>query len=373
MHSFLFETSKLAKRLQMQLMQYAVLVITLAFVSKTLNAAELVLVAGGSERTLPVAAAEAKLDGPFGVDFNRQGKMFVVEMTGQRVLAVSPDGVLSLLAGNGAKGESGDNGPPSKAQFNGMHHLVVGPKDEIYLADTWNNRVRKIDARGESITPFAGTGQKGFGGDGGPADKAQFGGIYCLAIDPAGERMYLDDLDNHRIRAITLATGIVETVAENGERGEPQDGAAANQSPLVDPHAVAADSHGNVYILERKGDALRVVDKLGHIRTLVGGQAQGVRDESGGEPLPLKGPKHLCIDLEGNVLIADTENHLIRKYLPAEKKLIRIAGTGQPGAKGLGGSPLAAELKQPHGVYVHPSGEIFIADSSNNRIVKIKP
>jgi DNA-binding beta-propeller fold protein YncE len=299
--------------------------------------------------------------------------MFVVEMTGQRLLAVSPDGVLSLLGGNGAKGDSGDSGPPRQAQFNGMHSLVVAPSGEIYLADTWNNRVRKIDARGESITPFAGTGQKGFGGDGGPADKAQFGGIYCLAIDPAGERMYLDDLDNHRIRAITLATGIVETVAGNGARGEPKDDADAKQSPLVDPRAVAADHRGNVYILERKGDALRVVDKSGRIRTLIGGTAKGVRDETRGEPLPLKGPKHLCIDQDGNVLIADTENHLIRKYLPAERKLISIAGSGQPGSKGLGGPPLAAELKQPHGVYVHPSGEIYIADSSNNRIVKIKP
>ena len=336
-------------------------------------ASELVLVAGGEESTLPTAAVKAKLDGPFGVDFNRQGTMFIVEMTGQRVLAVTPAGELSLLAGNGGKGNGGDNGSPRLAQFNGMHHLVVAPNGEIYLADTWNNRVRKIDARGESIVPFAGTGEKGFGGDGGPAAQAQFGGIYCLSIDPAGERMYLDDLDNRRIRAITLSTGIVETVAGNGQRGEPQDGADARQAPLVDPRAVAADANGNVYILERKGDALRVVDKSGRIRTLIGGKANEVRDETGGVPLPLKGPKHLSIDHDGNVLIADTENHLIRKYLPAEKKLIRIAGTGQPGSKGLNGPPLEAELKQPHGVYDHSSGEIYISDSSNNRIVKIRP
>jgi len=343
------------------------------FSATPLAGAELLLVSGGQAKTLPVAAISAKLDGPFGVDFNQHGTMFIVEMTGQRVLAVTPDGILSVLAGNGAKGDAGDDGPASKAQFNGMHHLVVAPTGEIYIADTWNNRVRKIDARGESITTFAGTGQQGFSGDGGPADKAQFGGIYCLALDPSGERMYLDDLDNRRIRAITLATGIVETVAGNGARGEPKDGAEAKRSPLVDPRAVAVDKRGNIYLLERKGDALRVVDKSGRIRTLIGSQATGVRDEKGVEPLPLKGPKHLCIDHEGNVLIADTENHLIRKYLPAEHKLVNIAGTGQPGSKGLGGPPLAAELKQPHGVFVHASGEIYIADSSNNRVVKIKP
>jgi len=336
-------------------------------------AAELVLVAGGTSTTLPCAALKAQLDAPFGVDFNRQGTCFVVEMTGQRVLAISPAGELSLFAGTGEKGNSGDGGPPPAARFNGMHSLVVAPSGEVYLADTWNNRVRKIDPQGKSIEAFAGTGTKGFSGDGGPARSAEFGGIYCLAFDPQASRMYLADLDNRRIRMIDMQSGIVTTVAGNGASGEPADGALAREAPLVDPRAVAADARGNVYILERKGDALRVVDSGGRIRTLIGKSVAELVDEEGRTPRPLKGPKHLSIDHDGNVLIADTENHLIRKYIVGERRLVNIAGSGKGGNGGIGGSPLAAELKQPHGVYEHASGEIFISDSSNDRVVKIRP
>jgi DNA-binding beta-propeller fold protein YncE len=166
----------------------------------------------------------------------------------------------------------------------------------------------------------------------------------------------------------------VDTVAGNGERGKPEDEAEARRAPLVDPRAVAVDPLGNVYILERSGHALRVVDSAGKIRTVVGTGKPGNSGDGGdGRQATLKGPKHLCIDGEGNVLIADTENHLIRKYLPREKRIVRIAGTGKEGTAGLGGPPLLAELNQPHGVYVHSDGRLYIADSSNNRVLRIEP
>ena len=140
----------------------------------------------------------------------------------------------------------------------------------IFVADTWNNRVRKIDARSGLITNFAGTGRKGFSGDGGPAAQAEFGGIYCLALDETNQTLALADLDNRRIRQIDLKTGIVSTVAGNGKKGVPADGADARSAPLVDPRAVALDGRGNLYILERSGHALRVVDRSGKIRTLAG-------------------------------------------------------------------------------------------------------
>jgi DNA-binding beta-propeller fold protein YncE len=357
-----------------------ILIIVLGIRTQTTAAAQrVVLVAGGAadavkgDAKTPVAATTAKLDGPFAVDFNRDGTLFLVEMKGQRVLAVDKNGSLRTLAGNGEKGAAGDGGSLSKATFNGMHHLAVGPDDVIYIADTWNNRIRKIDAKLQSIEPFVGTGQKGFSGDGGPAAKAEFGGVYCLALTPSADKMYVADLDNRRIRRIDLKSGVVDTIAGNGERGVPKDGAEAAQSPLVDPRAVTADGKGNVYILERNGNALRVVDAKGRIRTLVGPGVTSCKDEQGKTPAPMKGPKHLCMDLDGNVLIADTENHLIRKYLPGENKLVRVAGTGKPGAKGLDGPPLEVELNQPHGVFAHPSGEIYISDSTNNRVLKIMP
>jgi sugar lactone lactonase YvrE len=354
--------------------------IVFVIAAQAASAAQLVLVAGGREEQVPALATKAKLRGPFGVEFNAAGTLFLVEMPGDRVCAIDTHGVLKTIAGTGDKGNSGDGGPALKATFDGMHNLAVAASGDIYIADTWNHRVRRLDPTGKSITPFAGTGRKGFSGDGGPADTAEFGAVYCVALQPDGKRMYIADLDNRRIRAITFATsagnpvaGTVDTVAGNGDRGVPADGATAREAPLVDPRAVAVDSRGNIYILERGGNALRVVDAVGHIRTVAGKGAKDCRDEEGREPSPLNGPKHLCIDLDGNVVIADTENHMIRKYVPAEKKLVRIAGTGQAGAAGLDGPPLAAQLNQPHGVFVHSTGALYIADSSNNRIVKITP
>ncbi|HTU19412.1 MAG TPA: hypothetical protein VMG10_15230 [Gemmataceae bacterium] len=338
------------------------------------RAEKIVLAAGGGDGGDGGPAREAKLQTPFGVDFDRAGNLYFVEFTGHRVRKIDRKGILSTVAGTGEKGYAGDGGPAAKAQFNSMHSLAVTPQGDIYLADTWNNRVRKIDARTGVIHTIAGTGEKGFGGDGGPATKARFGGIYCLALDGKGEKLYLADLDNRRIRMVDLRSGVVETVAGNGERGMPKDGAEARKAPLVDPRAVAVDAKGNVYILERGGHALRVVDAEGKIRTVAGTGKKGFRGD-GGDALraELNGPKHLCVDRNGDVLIADTENHVIRKYLPRSGKIVRIAGTGRKGRAGLDGPPRDAELSQPHGVTARPDGVIYISDSSNNRIVKIEP
>src|SRR5947199_118890 len=138
------------------------------------------------------------------------------------------------------------------------------------------------------------------GGDGGPAREAKFGGVYCLAIDPRGDKMYVADLDNRRIRAIDLKTMIVSTVAGNGQKGLPADGAEAAKAPLLDPRAVAVDGKGNVYILERSGNALRVVDRQGRIRTVVGtGKPGATGDDGDARQATLNGPKHLCVDRDG--------------------------------------------------------------------------
>ncbi len=186
--------------------------------------------------------------------------------------------------------------------------------------------------------------------------------------------LYVADLDNRRIRRIDLRMGIVATVAGNGTKGAPADGAEARSAPLVDPRAVALDQRGNVYILERGGHALRVVGRSGKIRTVAGdGQPGDSGDGGDARHARLNGPKHLCVDAQGNVLIADTENHRIRVYRPEDKTIQKLAGTGRKGANGLGGPPADAELSQPHGVTIGPGGIVYIADSSNNRILKIVP
>jgi DNA-binding beta-propeller fold protein YncE len=350
---------------------FAIMVVQ-SFCTAPFAAERMVLVAGGGTSTATAPAKEAKLNAPFGIDFDKSGNAFLVELTGGRVLTIDSKRTLSVLGGHEEKGNAGDGGPVQDASFNGMHSLAIGPDGKVYLADTWNNRIRTYDPKSGRIEAFAGTGEKGYLGDGGPASKARFGGIYSVAFDAAGKNIVLADLDNRRVRKIELASGIVTTVAGNGEKGVPSDDAVAAKAPLVDPRAACFDSQGNVYILERSGNALRVVTPDGRIRTVVGtGKVGAIGDGSDAKQATLNGPKHLCADKEDNILIADTENHLIRKYLVKEGKIVRVAGSGKKGTGGLDGPPLAVELDQPHGVYLHPSGELYIVDSSNHRVLKI--
>ena len=331
------------------------------------RADKLVLVAGSNG-----ADGKPELIQPFGVDFADTGETYIVEMAkGERLRAVH-DGKLVTLAGTeGKKGNDGDGGPGTKATFNGMHSLAVGPSGNIYLADTWNNRIRVFDLGTGKVNAVAGTGEKGFSGDGAQAKDAKFGGVYCVSFDPARKALYITDLDNRRIRKVDMETKIVTTVAGNGEKGVPKDGADALKQPLVDPRAQAVDKDGNLWILERGGHSLRVVDPKGKIRTVAGTGKAGMGTGPALEAA-MNGPKHLCIDTDVTVLIADTENHRIVRFSPKTNLLTAVAGTGKQG-KTLGdGDPLKAEFNQPHGVIVHPkTGDIYISDASNGRVLKI--
>ena len=336
----------------------------LAFLSSTARADKLVLVAGDKENPLVQ---------PFGVDFHENGIVLVEMAKGERVRLINSNGKLTTLAGKaGEKGDAGDGKPGADARFNGMHSLAIGPEGKVFLADTWNNRVRVFDPKTGLVNAFAGTGEKGFSGDGGPAKDAKFGGCFCVSLDPAGKACFITDLDNKRIRKVDLATGIVTTVAGNGKGGVPKDGELAAEQPLVDPRAHAVDKNGNLYILERGGHALRVVDAAGRIRTIAGTGKAGMGTGPALQAA-LNGPKHLSIDLDGSVMIADTENHRIVRYLPGKELIEAVAGTGKKGTAGVGGDPLKAEFNQPHGVIVNPkTREIYISDASSGRVLKIE-
>jgi len=331
-----------------------------------------VRVAGGGNGGDGSAALEAKLHSPFGVESDRAGNFFIVELEGGHVHRIDSKGIFSTVSGDGTKGFAGDGGPVAKGVFNAMHNLAIAPSGDIYIADTLNHRVRKIDAAKGTLSTFAGTGRAGAGGDGGPASEAEFNGVYCIAFNPRFSRLLIADLENKRIQSIDMKTGFVETVAGNGKKGVPADGAVAREAPLVDPRAVAADAEGNVFILERGGHALRVVDPSGKIRTIVGTGEPGSSGDGGpAREARLRGPKHLCLDRKGGVIIADTDNHAIRRYDPSTGMIQRVAGAGRKGAAGLDGPPEQVELDFPHGVFVHPDGTLYIADTYNNRILRI--
>ncbi|MCX6897405.1 MAG: hypothetical protein NT105_01775 [Verrucomicrobia bacterium] len=339
-----------------------VLFLPLLTLATAAHAGKLTLVVGG----------DGKLHEPFAAALDAAGNIFISEESG-RILKVDAKGVIKTIAGEGGKGFSGDGGPAAKAQLHFPHNLIVAPNGDLLIADTLNNCVRKIDAKTGVITTFAGTGEKGFSGDGGPAAKAKFNGTFSIALDRAGRQLYICDLGNRRIRAMDMKTGLVKTFAGNGQRGVPTDGTDATSSPLTDPRAVCVDSKGNIYILERSGHALRVVERTGKIRTVAGTGKKGFSGD-GGDALKaeMNGPKHLYPDLQDNILIADAENNVVRKYIPATRKLVRVAGTDRKGAA-LDTNPLKTELARPHGVYVHTDGTIYIVDSYNNRILKIAP
>lgn len=330
------------------------------------------LVAGGGSGGDGAIAVDAQLVQPFGVDF-LGGTIYFVEMHGgDRLRAITAEGRVITLAGSmGQKGNVGNGGDPLAARFNGLHALAVGPDGNIYLADTFNHWVRVYDPRRKILNSFAGTGEAGFSGDGGPASKATFRGIHHLAFDPAGNHLYLTDLGNRRIRRVELRTGIVTTVAGNGEKGVPQDGGRATEQPLVDPRAAVVDGQGRLWVLERGGHALRVVDTDGVIRTVAGTGKAGA-GLGPAKNAAFNGPKHLCVDRDGMILIADTENHRIVRYDPQKQTLTLVAGTGKKGNQLVRDDPRQTELARPHGIHVHPhTGDLYIADSDNHRILRI--
>ena len=332
------------------------------------------VVATGAHADRVTPAADEQFNMPFGVDKDAAGSLYVIEYGGNVVRKIGTDGVVSTVAGTGRKGPAGDGGPAAQAELSSPHALALDREGNIYVADTNNHRVRRIDAKSGQISTFAGTGVQGFSGDGGPAKDAQFGGIYCVVFDPKFGRLICTDLDNRRIRGIDMKTGVVTTVAGNGQKGVPPDGAEAAKSPLVDPRAAVMDAQGNVYVLERSGHALRVVDPAGKIRTVAGTGKKGADGDGGpARQATLNGPKHLCVDSNGDVIIADTENHLIRKYVTKDGTMVRVAGSGRPGKGGIGGPPERVELNKPHGVFLDAKGALYVSDSENGRVLKIVP
>ena len=308
--------------------------------------------------------SRGEFSSPFGIAFGKGGGAFVVELGGGRVWAItdSPDAtaVARQIAGKATeKSYLGDGGPAAEATFNGMHNCVVAADGDLLISDTWNHCVRRIDSDSGVISTFAGAGKPGFAGDGGRAREARFHDLISISLDPAKETLYVADIRNRRIRAIDMGTEIVRTVAGNGEKGVPADGSEAAASPLVDPRAIAADARGNLWILERGGHALRLVTPDGKIQTAAGNGKRGYRDGPALEA-QLAGPKHLCLDDRGRVLIADEQNAAIRVFDPESETLATILGRGV-------GKP-ARKLSRPHGVTFH-GGKLYIVDSGNNRIL----
>ena len=350
-----------------ELMRVLVLVCMLSVIHPATTRGEDVVVKVLVGNRLPEEGGPANPDAspltnPFGVDFDSSGNLIIVELEGGRVHRLDTNGHLTKFAGDGSRTYTGDGGPAANATFNAMHNLAIAKSDDIYIADSWNNCIRKIDAKTGIITTFAGTGESGFSGDGGPSDEATFTYVMCITFSPDERYLDIADINNHRVRRIDMATNIVTTIAGNGEKGVPTDGAIAMESPLVDPRAVTSDEEGNVYILERGGHALRVVSPDGRIRTIAGTGKQGFHDGPAMQAM-FGAPKHLCRGPEGVLFIADDQNQAIRKYDPHSQTVTTILGRGH-------GDP-DIRLKNPHGV-TFANDRLYVVDMGHDRILTVE-
>ena len=313
----------------------------------------------------------AQLNQPFGVCVDARGNAFFADTFNHRIRKIDRQtGVITTVAGTGKKGFSGDGGPAREAMLDEPYGVAVDDAGNLYFADRLNRRVRRVDARTGHIATIAGTGQATSSGDGGPATLASMVEPNGLAVDRDGRNLYIADVAGHRIRKVDLPRGQISTFSGTGKPRHDGDHGPAARASIWGARAVALGSDGTVYILEREGNRLRAVDpRTGSITTIAGTGIKGYSGDGGpAVNATFNGPKELAVDRRGNLWIVDTENHAIR-LVEAGTGLIRtVAGTGRAGGDGDGGPAIRARLDRPHGVAVALDGSIWIGDTNNHRI-----
>ncbi|MBI3809310.1 MAG: SMP-30/gluconolactonase/LRE family protein [Nitrospirae bacterium] len=280
-------------------------------------------------------------------------------------------GTVRFLVGATEKGRfKGDGGPAAAATLNFPSAVAVDSRSTLYIADTFNHRIRIVEAQTGIIRTLAGTGAARFSGDGWPADTMALNEPVALALDEQRGRLYIGDLANYRVRMMELKTGVISTYAGSGVQDYDGDGQPARQAGLTGPSGLALDAEGNLYIADTFCGRIRRVDAAtGLISTLAGDgteyRYQGVPNEFS---TGLSRPSAIALAADGTLYITDSDNHLIRKWNPRSKIITAIAGNGQARFAGDGGPAAAAGLNYPFGVAMDASGNIYIADTFNHRI-----
>ncbi len=347
-------------------------------IRKITPAGVITTVAGGGSGGDGGQARDAQFNFTGQVTIDSSHRVYIPEDTRLRVMDPN-SGVISTFAGNGAAGASGDGGPAAKARL-GRYTLTAAfdAAGNLYIADPANNRIRKVSAGTGIITTVAGTGVSGAAGDGGPATAATLSFPTGVQLDAAGN-IYIADSNNHRIRKITA--GVITTIAgastTNNAGGFTGDGGTAVQAQLHTPSGIAFDTSGNLYIADTGNHRVRKVDSAGVITTVAGSDTPNNSGGFSGDGGPatkaqLNKPESVCFDSSGNMFIAETGGGRIRK-VAVDGTIATIAGTGVAGFAGDGGPAASAQLNQPEGVAVDSSGLIYVGDSLNNRVRVLTP
>ena len=314
------------------------------------------------------SATQAMLNGPAGVDVDDAGNIYIADSDNHCIRKVHPDGIITTVAGNGSRGYNGDNIPATSAQLSRPTDVAVDSAGNIYIADSSNQRIRKVDPNG-TITTVVGRGYSGYNGDNRPASSATLYYPYGVTVDDAG-RLYIADAFNSRIRKVDL-NGTITTVAGTGSRGYNGDNRTATSAWIHTPYDVAVDNAGNIYIAEFYGQRIRKINESGTISTIAGTGSYGYNgDNRPAVSALLYYPTGVAVDGAGNIYIADRTNHRIRK-VDSSGVIMTIAGSGNPGDSGVHGAASGAQLYSPERVAVDSDGDIVIADTSNHRVRKV--
>lgn len=321
-------------------------------------------------------AAAAQINNPYGLRIGPDGAMYLCEIGSHRIRRVDLKSVIGTFAGTGEKGYSGDGGPAVKAQMNEPYEVVFDRAGNLFFTDMQEHAIRRIDRKTGIITRVAGTaGQPGFSGDGGPATKAQLRQPHSIAIAPDGG-LLICDIGNNRIRRVDLQTGMMSTFAGTGEKKpippDAGDGAPLEGTPLNGPRALDVDSRGNLWLVLREGNAIYRIDpKQKKIYHVAGTGEKGYTGDGADAKLAkLNGPKGISWSPNG-IFIADTENHAIRRLDEKTGVITTVAGTGTRGDGPDGKDPLKCQLARPHGILAARDGSVYIDDSENHRLRKL--
>jgi streptogramin lyase len=325
-------------------------------------------------------ATQINLGDPFGVEIGPDGALYICEVRNHRVRRLDlKSNELTTVAGNGTKGYSGDGGPATAAQLNEPYEVRFDRAGNMLFVEMQNQLVRKVDAKTRTISTVAGTGKKGFGGDGGAATAGLFSSPHSIALD-ANDNLYIADIGNHRIRRVDAKTGVITTIAGNGETKPPEEGQTAAGKPMIGPRALFVDGD-MLWIALREGHAVWTLDlKSSRLKHIAGTGKRGFNadafnaDATRALDAMFDGPKGIALGPDKCVYVADTENHAIRKIDLRSGLITTIAGSGpqHKGGSGDGGPATAATMDRPHGICVGPDGAVYIGDTLNHRVRRIK-
>ena len=310
------------------------------------------------------AATAAELANPTGIAVDSNGNIYIADTGNNRVRKVT-GGTITTVAGNGNCCFAGDGGLATSAQLNAPRGVAVDSANNLYIADTNDSRVRIVAENG-IITTVAGNGNYAFGGDGGPATSAELRSPFAIAID-ASDNLWIADFNNQRVRAVT--GGIISTVAGGGGIGEP---GPAPLAGLGGPSSVVKDKSGNVYFSDQFTNRIRMIAPNGAISTVAGTGAQGYSgDGAAATSAMLNEPEGLAIDKNGNLYFIDANNYRVREINMTSGNISTVAGNGTCCFSGDGGLATSAQINYGQGLAFDPSGNLYIADTNNQRIREV--